>query len=117
MFLSMLQYIFMHAEIKYHGPKSIVSNTMDRKPSHPKIMCENHAQNHRWVRPTYHRVQNQNFPGRCPRPHKVGLQVPFKPPINYVTSFSLYLNNTKKCMFLQCIFVTAKHFLFAISLH
>jgi len=52
-FLSMLQHIFIHAE---------ASNTMDRnpsrpipwtkKPSRPKNKCKNHAQNHRWVRPT-----------------------------------------------------------------
>ena len=38
MFLSMLQYMFIHAE---------ASNTMDQKPSHPKPWTENHrVQNH-----------------------------------------------------------------------
>ena len=36
-------HIFIHAE---------TSNTMDRKTPRPKKMCENHAQNHRWVCPT-----------------------------------------------------------------
>lgn len=38
MFLSMLQYIFIHAE---------AFNTMDRKTIASNTMCENHAQNHR----------------------------------------------------------------------
>ena len=36
-------HIYTCRSIQYHGPKSIASNTMDRKPSSPKIMCENHA--------------------------------------------------------------------------
>ena len=44
-------------------------------------MCENHAQNHRWVCPTKHRVQKQNFPGHYPRPHSVGLPAPRKTPV------------------------------------
>ena len=44
--------IYTCRSIQYHGLKTIAYNIMNWKPSCPKNMCENYAQNHRWVRPT-----------------------------------------------------------------
>ena len=74
----MLQYIFIHAE---------ASNTMDRKTIDPIPWTEKHR-----VQKTCAKIMHKTIGGsaqpnigpKCLGPHKVGLPVPLKPPVNYV---------------------------------